>query len=326
MSIYSHNKRAGFTLWEVVGVLVIVAFLCVFLYPVFQLATQKPSPRAKCLDNLREIATASQMYVQDNDGMLYTAERPCRDPKTQRPVICPAYFDASAGLTQTAQAVFGVASPQDYRLPANFREPGTLSRQYWPAVLYPYINSWSVFQCPANAANPFTPATNSAYVFPGSQEAVGSEGKGYGVENSYAYNSELGASGNGVPFAKVNRPAHTILLSDATFFQAYFDAENASGATMVTRCANGKDCEQELRRLGRSYFRQYWQNIGDANFSQRGSPLPVADALNAGASCHKGVINVAYADGHVRAERYEDVIHDPCLWVIDTYAAHPNCP
>jgi prepilin-type processing-associated H-X9-DG protein/prepilin-type N-terminal cleavage/methylation domain-containing protein len=59
--------RGGFTLIELLVVIAITAVLAALLFPAFNKARES-SQRTQCLANLREIFTAIQGYVQENDG------------------------------------------------------------------------------------------------------------------------------------------------------------------------------------------------------------------------------------------------------------------
>jgi prepilin-type N-terminal cleavage/methylation domain-containing protein/prepilin-type processing-associated H-X9-DG protein len=62
----SYAKR-GFTLIELLVVIAIIAILASILFPVFAKAREK-ARQTTCLSQVRQIATAIQMYTQDNSG------------------------------------------------------------------------------------------------------------------------------------------------------------------------------------------------------------------------------------------------------------------
>src|SRR3954452_23795406 len=63
------KRRPGFTLIELLVVIAVIVILAGILFPVFAHA-RDAAKRANCISNLKQIALAHQMYVQDNDDML----------------------------------------------------------------------------------------------------------------------------------------------------------------------------------------------------------------------------------------------------------------
>ncbi|MFP3905123.1 MAG: prepilin-type N-terminal cleavage/methylation domain-containing protein, partial [Armatimonadota bacterium] len=54
----------GFTLIELLVVIAIIAILAAILFPVFARAREK-ARQSSCLSNVKQLATAHAMYVQD---------------------------------------------------------------------------------------------------------------------------------------------------------------------------------------------------------------------------------------------------------------------
>ena len=61
--------KCGFTLIELLVVIAIIAILAAILFPVFARAREQ-ARKTSCLSNLKQIGTASAMYVQDYDERL----------------------------------------------------------------------------------------------------------------------------------------------------------------------------------------------------------------------------------------------------------------
>jgi len=62
-------RRSGFTLIELLVVIAIIAILAAILFPVFSRAREK-ARQASCASNLKQIALAMMMYVQDHDEVM----------------------------------------------------------------------------------------------------------------------------------------------------------------------------------------------------------------------------------------------------------------
>jgi prepilin-type N-terminal cleavage/methylation domain-containing protein/prepilin-type processing-associated H-X9-DG protein len=63
------RARGGFTLIELLVVVGVISILAAILFPVFAQA-RDAGRRANCLSNLRQLALAHRMYVQDHDDTL----------------------------------------------------------------------------------------------------------------------------------------------------------------------------------------------------------------------------------------------------------------
>ncbi len=62
-------KRSGFTLIELLVVIAIIAILAAILFPVFAKAREK-ARQTSCLNNQKQICTATLIYAQDNSELL----------------------------------------------------------------------------------------------------------------------------------------------------------------------------------------------------------------------------------------------------------------
>jgi len=65
--------RKGFTLIELLVVIAIIAILAAILFPVFAKAREK-ARQTSCLNNQRQMATATMIYAQDHEEKLPTAD------------------------------------------------------------------------------------------------------------------------------------------------------------------------------------------------------------------------------------------------------------
>ncbi len=110
--------RRGFTLIELLVVIAIIAVLAAILFPVFAQAREKARSTA-CLSNLKQLGTATQMYIQDYDERLF--------------------FRASATTPSVSRT--GAIVPSAAQPPV-----------IWWNALQPYIRSTQVLVCPSDRA------------------------------------------------------------------------------------------------------------------------------------------------------------------------------
>jgi prepilin-type N-terminal cleavage/methylation domain-containing protein/prepilin-type processing-associated H-X9-DG protein len=215
------NQRPGFTLIELLVVIAIIAILAAILFPVFAQAREK-ARSTTCLSNMKQLGTATTMYMQDYDGAYPLA------------------------WYQTPQYGFDV-------------------------VLFPYIKSYQVFECPSNKA---TPRYWEGYPRMGMQPIPG----------SYAMNGDISARGGGdgrtgLTEASVQNPADTILMTEI------WDTRGPTGAkTFHTvqgkKVADGPEAE-----------------IFTSNKNDVCGRIPF--------KIHQGGSNYNFCDGHAKWQRVE---------------------
>src|SRR3954465_12810650 len=75
-SSFNSGKRSAFTLIELLVVIAIIAILAAILFPVFAQA-REAARKASCQSNLKQLATATMMYVQDYDESFPTGGKTC---------------------------------------------------------------------------------------------------------------------------------------------------------------------------------------------------------------------------------------------------------
>ncbi len=110
------RHRSGFTLIELLVVIAIIAILAAILFPVFARA-RETSKKVVCLSNMKQIALATMMYVQDYDGTFPI--QPLDDT-----------FNIAGG---------GV---KNWKLPT--------SKLNWARAIEPYIKDAHVPECPCS--------------------------------------------------------------------------------------------------------------------------------------------------------------------------------
>jgi prepilin-type N-terminal cleavage/methylation domain-containing protein/prepilin-type processing-associated H-X9-DG protein len=305
--------RKGFTLIELLVVIAIIAILAAILFPVFAQAREK-ARSATCLSNLDQIGLATIMYQEDWDDTFYPH-------RTNNPVNVTNYNP----LIPLYPEISGNA----------------VNKTFWISLLQPYTKSLNVFICPDNP-NGWVGANTDGTLCGGSlnNSAVGCGGVGYGGENSYGHNdawlSPAGAYGghNGVApvlLASVPRPSSTIEIVDATYYGAAPDVANSSGL-LQTGLTNG--LELAFLNAQGAQYKAYWMNIGNSLWSWNVSPSGPSGTWTSTApgtaitnlqTRHQEFINCQFVDGHVKAEHYDDVVGNICLWTTDAEGPHPLC-
>lgn len=183
----------GFTLIELLVVIAIIAILAAILFPVFARAREN-ARRTSCMSNLKQIGTATMMYLQDYDE-TYPVE----------------YWSANG--------------PGSYRLP-----DGRTFRGYapWPLQLYPYIKSTQVFVCPSTSLPAFAQGTEWPYTDNGSDPYVNEWGAP--LPMSYGINSWISYGERAIKLAEINLPAETYWVADINVnFPIGFDGTEDGG-------------------------------------------------------------------------------------------------
>jgi prepilin-type N-terminal cleavage/methylation domain-containing protein/prepilin-type processing-associated H-X9-DG protein len=292
MSKFSSSRKA-FTLIELLVVIAIIAILAAILFPVFGRAREN-ARRSSCMSNLKQIGLGTMQYAQDYDEKLY-----------------PHRFNLAAGTTNS------LASQPGSQISGT-----ALQREFWPALLQPYIKSWQIFVCPSNP-NGWSRWNTDGVA--SSQQGTG--GIGYGAQNSYAHNDLLSPSDafNGgagplpIGLAQINDTSKTVAVVDGTYYGAFPDVNNVTGNrtndVKVTGAASTTSAFATA--LGAQYV-NYWANVGNNKWSwlPSGSAPQVNEGPNGGAQRHMGTINTLYVDGHVKSVQYTKLIGDECQWFV----------
>jgi prepilin-type N-terminal cleavage/methylation domain-containing protein/prepilin-type processing-associated H-X9-DG protein len=264
------SVRRAFTLIELLVVIAIIAILAAILFPVFAQA-RDAARTTSCLSNFKQTGLAIMMYVQDYDETF---------PDTN-----------SCGFGGTCYGQY----PQD---------------QTWPYVVQPYIKNWQIFRCPndpnandtglsldINTEKPLVNPTDDYRHWTWA----------WRVNTGYnymwlSYNASPCANG---PFviagmAKVQRPAHTILLVDS-IWGLTGGVPEGGGNWAVDAPVGPPDLGCWLGG---------W-NLGNPSlWNQYGGAWP----------WHKShtVFNVAYIDGHAKAQKLGQLLAggDPNKYII----------
>ncbi|MHB0999994.1 MAG: type II secretion system protein [Armatimonadota bacterium] len=121
------NKR-GFTLIELLVVIAIIAILAAILFPVFAKAREAARATA-CLSNCKQLGTALQMYMQENDGKVPIASH-----------------EAGMAVNDGSVELFC-----GHQTPVNDAELNYVKQTSIKALLEPYTKNASIFKCPSDS-------------------------------------------------------------------------------------------------------------------------------------------------------------------------------
>jgi prepilin-type N-terminal cleavage/methylation domain-containing protein/prepilin-type processing-associated H-X9-DG protein len=268
---FTSGKPAGFTLIELLVVIAIIAILAAILFPVFAQARAK-ARAITCLSNLRQIGTATNMYVQDYDETL------------------PAGWGQSGATNKTA-----------------FPD----GAQVWRVALQPYIQKQragatnvyagggdgSIFRCPDLRTDaPTNYGYNSDELVTGWAQ-IGTTGE---------YNT------SGKSLAAIQRPASLVAYADtggeinkATPASADPNIRQGGAACNNFRTNQGRDATGDCGpyNFNPSVWKEGWSC--DWNFGVAGVGGDWATGNDYGwrrpIPRHSGFINCVFADGHAKA-------------------------
>jgi prepilin-type processing-associated H-X9-DG protein len=136
MKSFRKNRKHGFTFFELLVVIATVAILGLVLLPA--IAGTKPNSQAfQCLENLRQLTLAWQMYAGDNNSKLALngdQTHPSNGTPPTDPILLPrgAWYQWCPG-NMNAYSQYATNYLQD-------------------SSLYPYLKTISVFKCPADVS------------------------------------------------------------------------------------------------------------------------------------------------------------------------------
>lgn len=129
---HSNVHRKAFTLIELLVVISIISVLAAILFPVFARAREN-ARRASCMSNLKQIGLGMMMYVQDYDERFPLA------------IWATNVYRGEGYVPQNDSSMPG------YKFTIKNNAMGSPSGHFvnWMDIIYPYVKSVQVFQCPS---------------------------------------------------------------------------------------------------------------------------------------------------------------------------------
>jgi prepilin-type processing-associated H-X9-DG protein/prepilin-type N-terminal cleavage/methylation domain-containing protein len=269
----SRTRSTAFTLIELLVVIAIIALLAAILFPVFSRAREN-ARRSSCQSNLKQLALGIIQYTQDYDEKY------------------PAQF-----MTVPA----GVST----------------NNIYWGQTIMPYVKSTQIYECPS-----FKNDYGGDPDFYGVQSTLPSSGgHELGLLTSYGINAALSKWTSGIGWralsvAQVNNTAELAMLTDSS--RAYEAGvslghnPNAAVASGSSSCVSSGGTTYNSGCPGSRGYNQVfgsgadYQTVQGYSSAWNTGAAPVGPAVR-----HLGTCNVAFADGHVKAMKFDELYRRP---------------
>ncbi len=235
--------RSGFTLIELLVVIAIIAILAAILFPVFAQAREK-ARQTSCMSNMKQLGQAVAMFTQDHEELL---------PK--------AFFNDQGDS----------ASPWGF--------PWFTG---WDAVIYNYVKSTQVYQCPSDV-DARTYNLNPV-IIPGNLI----------MPTSYRYNVSNQENGafNALQLSKLDSPSDSIVIAESS---TGVDEANYNQLASWETEDRGYVCIDWPNNTAMDRHVSHVPGRGPATWKQHNP-----ESIDKGAR-NKGLSNYVFADGHAKA-------------------------
>ncbi len=173
-----------------------------------------------------------------------------------------------SNLKQLALGLLQYVQDYDEKFPTYYwgeGNSGVPNSCTWWAGIYPYVKNLQIYKCPSSPIN----SHNTHQVWINNNPPFNTPG----FVNNYGYNELIGNASGGLPLARLNNPAETLVLADCT-------------STWIGGYWRSAD-RPHLRRVA---------------FARGGAPCgcPPNLTMNEDWTLHLGGSNLAFADGHVK--------------------------
>lgn len=263
----SRSQRNGFTLIELLVVIAIIAILAAILFPVFAQARDKARGTA-CLSNMKQAALAITMYQQDYDETI---------PLGNQEVVGEVYnYDMS-----------------------------------WINAVQPYVKNLQMFVCPNGAydastdGKPDADRTHSgaagAETTASQYLTIGGPVASYGIPPT----QQILVGPNPPDYQYPGTPPYASFSGKRPYWQGlagFADAQSVGACKApgyvtpsLTAAQIARPSEQVLVEEN-----QFWDSGGCGGFPAYPRPRHSKEGYDAN-HFPRGIINVAYADGHTKA-------------------------
>ena len=252
-SAFNACQNSAFTLIELLVVIAIIAILAAILFPVFAQAREK-ARQTTCISNLKQLGLGIMQYTQDYDE------------------------------TYPISSYFGTTNPPSTSLAAS------LPWLSWAGIIYPYVKSAQVFQCPDAPANLGT--TLGTWVDAYSPN---------GFPVSYAYNYSMGgsATGNGTTIPTIK--ALAVVQSPANLVMIVESGADPTGTSKTTN--NPADPTTWTTSQSSTFYNYHASSKYRTEYLLVGAGSSLAALIDSGGPVprHNGRADVLWADGHVKS-------------------------
>ncbi len=305
------RKSRGFTLIELLVVIAIIAILAAMLFPVFARARES-ARKIQCLSNVKNIATAVQMYLSDFDrlppeehnqaivdgvnehcgGGAWEGVQNQMNPYLRWPVVFDEYVknrDVWRCPSATVSQKFGVVNPRG---------------GYWWDVVKANEDAWGCYAM-GPCESPFPPGWGGTVTDSFLQQACAVEtGQESGAEGAFVQTVgtidwyELKAS-------QIGDAGKFVVCGDAGVQRAFWSAQLvAYPETCKLPCAL---CEPQVQ----------WENCTWTQSCGAGDPRFATDAQYRKQNAHTrhlGGSNIGFGDGHAAWMSAEGILNGTVDW------------
>ena len=233
---FTSGKCSAFTLIELLVVIAIIAILAAILFPVFAQAREK-GRQAACLSNFKQIGLGIMQYSQDYDESL-------------------PYVNF------------------EYNAAGNYAAGNPVTNAKWIDVIYPYVKSEALYNCPSDVVNP-------AYKYL-KNGRTGANFGSYGFSQAY-YSGVVAQGPSGKTLADMKVPSTTVLIGEPYQQGGSADFYSANETLPFSLVPNVSP-----RRLTCTWS----------------GGQPAVGLIER----HQGMTNIAWGDGHAKSIKIDELI------------------